>query len=176
VQRTLQDYLLILRERIWYIVWCSVVFSSSLVYTLSQTKITSPPRRCRFSAATRRHAGSAGGRKRHSFAEDLNTQIKILESGTIVSRVAERITGDDLRDFLAPYARPPRYRVCRQRAVQQSQDHPAARTLVVNVAYQHSDRFVAAKVAISSSKNIFTHNTRLRIDDSANAVHDLKGR
>src|SRR5690349_14774927 len=40
VQRTLQDYLLILRERIWYIVVVFlVVFSSSLVYTLSQTKI-----------------------------------------------------------------------------------------------------------------------------------------
>src|SRR5471032_666741 len=40
VQRSLQDYLLILRERIWYIIVVFlVVFSSSLVYTLSQTKI-----------------------------------------------------------------------------------------------------------------------------------------
>ena len=39
-QRTFQDYLLILRERIWYIVVVFlVVFSSSLVYTLSDTKI-----------------------------------------------------------------------------------------------------------------------------------------
>ena len=38
-------------------------------------------------------------------AEDLNTQIKILESATIVQRVAERITGDDLRQFLVPYDR-----------------------------------------------------------------------
>src|SRR5688572_29132579 len=39
-QRTLQDYLLILRERIWYIVVVFlVVFSSSLVYTLSETKL-----------------------------------------------------------------------------------------------------------------------------------------
>ena len=40
VQRTFQDYLLILRERIWYIVVVFlVVFSSSLVYTLSEPKI-----------------------------------------------------------------------------------------------------------------------------------------
>src|SRR5688500_2904737 len=40
VQRTFQDYLLILRERIWYIVVVFlVVFSSALVYTLSETKI-----------------------------------------------------------------------------------------------------------------------------------------
>ena len=38
--RTLQDYLLILRERIWYIVVVFlVVFSSSLIYTLSETKL-----------------------------------------------------------------------------------------------------------------------------------------
>jgi uncharacterized protein involved in exopolysaccharide biosynthesis len=36
VQRSFQDYLLILRERIWYVVVVFlVVFSSSLVYTLS---------------------------------------------------------------------------------------------------------------------------------------------
>ena len=40
VQRTFQDYLLIVRERIWYIVVVFlVVFSSALVYTLSKPKI-----------------------------------------------------------------------------------------------------------------------------------------
>ena len=40
VQRSLQDYLLILRERIWYIIVVFlVVFSSSLVFTLSSPKI-----------------------------------------------------------------------------------------------------------------------------------------
>ena len=39
-QRSLQDYVLVLRERIWYIVVVFlVVFSSALVYTLSQPKI-----------------------------------------------------------------------------------------------------------------------------------------
>src|SRR5678809_1045182 len=36
-------------------------------------------------------------------AEDLNTQVKIIESTTLVQRVADRIKGDDLRQFLAPY-------------------------------------------------------------------------
>ena len=37
--RTFRDYVLILRERIWYIVVAFlVVFSSSILYTLSQTK------------------------------------------------------------------------------------------------------------------------------------------
>jgi succinoglycan biosynthesis transport protein ExoP len=37
--RTIKDYLLILRERIWFIVVAFlVVFSSAILYTLSQTK------------------------------------------------------------------------------------------------------------------------------------------
>ena len=40
VQRSLTDYLLILRERVWYIVVVFlVVFSSSLVYTLSENRV-----------------------------------------------------------------------------------------------------------------------------------------
>jgi len=40
VHRTFQDYLLILRERSWYIVVVFlVVFSSAVVYTLSETKV-----------------------------------------------------------------------------------------------------------------------------------------
>src|SRR5213075_2844094 len=40
MHRSFQDYLLILRERIWYVVVVFlVVFSSAIVYTLSETKI-----------------------------------------------------------------------------------------------------------------------------------------
>jgi len=40
MHRSFQDYLLILRERIWYvIVVFLVVFSSALVFTMGQTKI-----------------------------------------------------------------------------------------------------------------------------------------
>src|SRR5665213_238468 len=40
VQRTLQDYVLILRERIWYIVVAFlVVFAAARIYTYTQTPI-----------------------------------------------------------------------------------------------------------------------------------------
>src|SRR3954463_5648032 len=105
VQRSFQDYLLILRERIWYVVVVFlVVFSSALVYTLSQTKVYQ-------SAATvqilRRDTSPMKGVESSveeiRSAEDLNTQIKIIESNAIIARVASRITGDELRTFLAPY-------------------------------------------------------------------------
>src|SRR4051812_13808165 len=105
VQRSFQDYLLILRERIWYVVVVFlVVFSSSLVYTLSQTKIY------RSSATVQIFRRDPNVIQMQQVmdndirsAEDLNTQIKVLESASIIRKVAERITGDDQRLFLAPY-------------------------------------------------------------------------
>lgn len=178
VQRTFQDYLLILRERIWYIVVVFlVVFSSSLVYTLSRTKIYQ---------ATARIQLLRGDPKIMQVqqvvendirsAEDLNTQLKVLESSAIVQQVAERITGDDLRLFLAPYERTSadigfiggvlgnNRKVTLQRA-----------TLIVDISYQHPDPSVAAKVANLFAAEYFHHNTRLRIDDTTNAVNELKG-
>lgn len=35
-------------------------------------------------------------------AEDLNTQVKILESAAIIQKVAERLAGDDLRRLWRP--------------------------------------------------------------------------
>src|SRR3954466_11010299 len=81
-QRTLQDYLLILRERIWYIVVVFlVVFSSSLVYTLSETKVyqsTATVQILRRDTSPMKGVESSVEEIRT--AEDLNTQIKIIES------------------------------------------------------------------------------------------------
>lgn len=178
VQRTFEDYLLILRERIWYIVVVFlVVFSSSLVYTLSQTKIyrsvariqllRGDPKIMQVQQVVENDIRSA---------EDLNTQLKVLESGTIVQRVAERITGDDLRAFLAPYDRTSADTAFIAGKLQRDRKVALQRaTLIVDVAYQHPDRFVAAKVANLFVDEYFHHNTRLRIDDSTNAVAELKG-
>ncbi len=176
VQRTLQDYLLILRERIWYIVVVFlVVFSSSLVYTLSQTKIYQSTATIQIlrSDPTVVQVKQVVDNDIRS-AEDLNTQIKILESATIVQRVAERITGDDLRQFLAPYERTQADTafvadvLFRNRKIVQQRA-----TLMVNISYQHPDRFVASKVANLFVDEYFNYNTRQRINDSQDAGRDL---
>jgi capsular exopolysaccharide synthesis family protein len=178
VQRTLQDYLLILRERIWYIVVVFlVVFSSSLVYTLSDTKIYQ-------SSATvqifRRDANAMqGGQVMDSdirSAEDLNTQIKVIESVSIINRVAERITGDDLRQFLAPW---PEKAGAGTAAVAEiiSKNRkviPQRLTLVVTIAYQHPDRFVAAKVANLFVDEYLKLNQSVRSQYQKKAVDELQ--
>lgn len=167
VQRSLQDYLLILRERIWYVVVVFlVVFSSSLVYTLSQTKIfqsSATVQIFRRETATMAGQNALENLNNISGAEDLNTQIKVIESLSLVKSVAERITGDDLKLFLAPYEKTsadPAFVVdvlSRNRKV-----IPQRLTLVVNIAYQHPDRFVTAKVANLFADEYMNFNARLR--------------
>ena len=178
VQRSFQDYLLILRERIWYIVVVFlVIFSSSLVYTLSDTKIYQ-------SAATvqilRREATPMQGIQQVTdndirSAEDLNTQIKVIESVTIIKRVADRIKGDDLRAFLAPYDKSDTDLTFVAETIAKNRKViPQRLTLVVTVAYQHPDRFVAAKVANLFVEEYLNHNQRLRSSDLTKAVDDLQ--
>ncbi|MBI5769856.1 MAG: polysaccharide biosynthesis tyrosine autokinase [Verrucomicrobia bacterium] len=177
VQRSFQDYLLILRERVWYVVVVFlVVFSSSLVYTLSSPKIYQ-------SAATvqifRRDPNVVQVQQVMDndirSAEDLNTQIKILESVSIVQNVAQRLTGDDLRAFLAPYERTPADTAFVADLLYKNRKVvPQRLTLVVNVTYQHPDRFVAAKVANFFVDEYIDHNKKLRMDDSVKAYENLK--
>ena len=178
VQRTFQDYLLILRERIWYIVVVFlVVFSSSLVYTLSETKIYQ-------SSATvqilRRDTTPMPGVQQVvdndiRSAEDLNTQIKVIESATLIRRVAERLKGEDLKTFMAPYEKEGKDATFLIETISKNRKViPQRLTLVVTVAYQHPDRIMAAKVANLFVEEYLNHNQRLRSADMSRAVDELQ--
>src|SRR2546423_1746847 len=149
VQRTLQDYLLILRERIWYIVVVFlVVFSSSLVYTLSETKIYQSTATVQIFRRdpTLIQATQVVDNDIRS-AEDLNTQVKVLESQRLVQRVADRLKGDELKQFLAPYEKTPADTgaapdiLLRNRKV-----IPQRLTPMVAVAHPHPHSAIAAPV------------------------------
>ncbi|MCC6416526.1 MAG: polysaccharide biosynthesis tyrosine autokinase [Opitutaceae bacterium] len=178
--RTVKDYMLILRERIWYIVVVFlVVFSSVLVYTLSRTKMYESvasvqvfrrdPTVMQVQAVMDNEIRSA---------EDLNTQVKILESAAIIKNVADRLTGDDLRRFMAPYEKGdandpilPTQIIFDNRKVV-----PQRLSLLVQVSYQHPDPVIAAKVANLFIDEYITYNARMRIDEAMKAVEDLHAR
>ncbi len=177
-QRSLQDYVLVLRERIWYIVVVFlVVFSSSMVYTLSQPKIyqsTATVQIFRRDPMIMQVQAVMDNEVRS--AEDLNTQVKILESGVIIQKVADRLRGDDLRQFLAPYLKegaeaPPSVGglLAANRRVS-----PQRLTLILLIQYQHPDPVVAAKVANLFVDEFIAYNARVRIEESMKAVEDLK--
>jgi capsular exopolysaccharide synthesis family protein len=177
-QRGFDDYVLILRERIWYIVLVFlVVFATALVYTLTRTRIYE-------STATvqilRRDPSIMPGQavvdSEIRSAEDLNTQIKILESGNIIQKVAERLTGDDQKQFLAPYEKSGGTAPLSVAEVLADNRKivPQRLTLIILVGYRHPDRFMAAKVANLFVDEFISYNARTRTDESMKAVEDLK--
>ncbi len=177
VQRTFHDYLLILRERIWYVVVVFlVVFSSSLVYTLSEPKIFQSSATVQiFRKDTTIMQGGQVLDTDIRGAEDLNTQIKIIESVSIIQRVASRITGDDLKAFLAPYEKSSADLAFVAETIAKNRKVvPQRLTLVVAIAYQHPDRFVAAKVANLFAEEYMNHNARLRSVSNSKAVEELQ--
>ncbi len=177
-QRSLNDYLLILRERVWYVVVVFlVIFSSSLVYTFSQTKIfessasvqvlRQDPRVMQTEAVV---DSSIRG------TEDLNTLVKVMESSLIIKRVADRITGEDLRQFMAPYEKgrwgdplTPLEVLGYNRTI-----NPLRLSLVVQVSYRHPDPLIAARIANMFVDELIQWNSRVRIDDTIRGVEDLQ--
>ena len=105
-QRSFQDYLMMFRERIWYlIVVFFIIFFGSILYTVKKTKIYT-------AAATvqlLRDDPSALGvdfdmeQNQIRTAEDLNTQISVFQSNSIIQGVEQRIQEEMRERFMAPY-------------------------------------------------------------------------
>lgn len=107
-QRTAKDYILMFRERIWYlIVAFFIIFSGSILYTFNKTKVYT-------AVATMQvlrddpaaiEEGTEMEPNQIRSAEDLNTQISVLNSGSIIKGVQQRLQEDELKRFIAPYLR-----------------------------------------------------------------------
>ncbi len=180
LQRTFQDYLLILRERVWYIIVVFlVVFSSALVYTLSQTKIY----QATVSLKVSRHAqqvipGQPVDPDNQGIltAEELNTLIKEIESALIVKKVAQRLTGDDLRSFMAPYetggANDPSGP--EQILFDNRQVTPQRLSLLLLIQYRHPNPQVAAKVANMFAEEYGNYTANQHVNQIGEADQSLK--
>lgn len=180
MQRSMQDYVLILRERAWYIVLVfTLVFSAATIFTFTRTPLyqsVASVQLLRNGPVVMQVQEVVNNDIRS--AEDLNTQVKVLESFAIVQRVADRLGGEDLKSFLAPYQKSsdtepvsPAGIIFKNRKIV-----PVRLSLVLQVQYTHPDKFIAAKVANLFIDEYIAYNSRQRIEDSMKAVDDLKER
>ena len=104
-QRTFRDYLLILRERMWLVIAVFLtVFLASLIYALTATKQYTSQASIEILArdpvvmkVQEVRATDLRG------PEDLNTEVKILESSALIQKVVERLTTEESKRLLAPY-------------------------------------------------------------------------
>ena len=182
-QRSFKDYLLMFRERIWYlIVTLFIIFSGSILYTFNKTKVytaVSQVQLFRDDASALGAIGQGTEMEQNQIlsAEDLNTQISVMESLSIIKGVEQRLQ-DELRlRFMAPYEDTlslsgpltPLEILAKNRRI-----IPRRMSLMVNFAFSHPDPIVAAEVSNLFAKEFIDYNLKLNIDGSMKAVEDLR--
>jgi capsular exopolysaccharide synthesis family protein len=177
-QRTFRDYVLILRERVWYVVVVFLaVFLASLIYTLTATKLYTSSATIEILArdpvvmkVQEVRASDLHG------PEDLNTEVKILESSSLVQKVAERLTPAESKTLTMPFEKDssgepvvPETVIAKSRKIL-----PARMTRVIQVVFTHPDPEMAARVANLFVEEFINYNVRWRVEESMKAVEDLK--
>jgi polysaccharide biosynthesis transport protein len=178
IQRNLRDYVVILRERIWYILAVFLIlFLAALFYTLKQTKLYTAaasieilPREAVVMQVQEVRDSDLRG------PEDLATQVKIMESGAIVQRVVARLTPEETRSLMAPYLdggnddpiSPGEVLALNRKVV------PMRQTRLLQMVYTHPEPEMAAKMANYFVEEFMQYNTRWRVDESLKAVEELK--
>ena len=177
--RSFKDYFLMFRERIWYlIVAFFIIFSGSILYTFNKTKVytaVAMVQLLRDDPSALQTAEMEPNQIRG--AEDLNTQISVLNSGTIITGVEKRLQDDERERFMAPYTDTlslsgplsPVEILGKNRKVM-----PQRMSLMIGVGYTHPDPIIAARVANLFADEFINYNLTLNIDSSMKAVEDLR--
>jgi len=177
--RGLKDYFFILRERFWWIILTFFVFvTGAAIITIQSTPLflattTVQVLREQETGAQFEEVVDVSVRN----IEDLNTQLKILESGNVIKRVAKRLDGSLQQRFLAPFLNkdanepPPALESILK---EDRKIVPLRLSLMVSIQYEHPDREIAAMVANLFAEEFINHNLSRRMEGSMKAVDTLK--
>lgn len=177
VEKTIQDYMMIVRERIWYIViGFLLVFGAVAIYTFTRVPLYAAYatveifRRAPTVLQTNQSLDSE-----ISSEEDLNTQVNVLESEAIIQGVAAQITGPLRDSFLAPYRERDGSALPVARILHLNRTiEPQRLSYIIAIQYRHPDRTVAATVANLFADEYIAYNEKLRIAQSMEAVDELR--
>ncbi len=178
-QRSFKDYFLMFRERVWYlIVAFFIIFSGSILYTFNKTKVYTAVAMVQLLRDDPSAMASAEMEMNQiRSAEDLNTQISVLNSGAIVLGVERRLQDDERERFMAPYADALSFTgplTPTQMLAENRKIMPQRGTLMIGVGYNHPDPVIAARVANLFADEFINYNLTLNIDGSMKAVEDLR--
>ena len=149
----LSQYLLMVRERMWYVVLSVLVFvTAALIYTVNATPEYQANGRLRVYKFAPNIAGRGAGEEIYAImsTEDFNTSVEVMKSSGIIEAVERRLTASERKAVLEPYQGGNIFTgpltsqevFARQRAVA-----PQRATLVVNVQFTHPDRDLARQLA-----------------------------
>lgn len=179
--RSLKDYLLILRERIWWlVVTVMVVFLAAALYTVNS------PKEYRSTATLEILRERLKPTQFEEFSdsdvrtpEDLNTQVDIMRGVVIAETVDQMLKGAERRRFLAPYQEglDPTLRgevnaleiLFRNRSID-----PQRNSRLVNVSYAHRDPQVAANIANLFAEAFLDFDQSKNVKNSIRAIEELQ--
>ena len=180
--RTLRDYLLILRERVWYvIVTFFVIFTAAVLYALNKTpeyESTATLQVLRGFSPTD-IPGTTNSNDVVTNLEDFNTRVQLMESAGVASAVAERLKPDERQRFMAPFEGGINLGpvpTVDQRLMQRRVVTPVRMSLMIMVTFMHPDKEVAAQIANYFAEEFIASNQRTNADASMKLVEDLQMR
>ncbi|MCX6888275.1 MAG: polysaccharide biosynthesis tyrosine autokinase [Verrucomicrobia bacterium] len=150
----IQNYLLMLRERYWWILLSTLVF---VTLALLNTYNTVPEYRATgrlrvFRLAPTINGGSSAADDNFKIVsnDDFFTAVEAMRSANIIEGVSKRLTATELKSVLEPYQAgnifsgplTPQEVFAKQRGI-----NPQRQTLVINVDFTHPNRDLARQVA-----------------------------
>lgn len=180
-QRSLKDYLLILRERIWYfVVTFFIVFVGTLLYTLNTTEFFYSQAEINLKRAAPDVMKDGSIEDTYIVGpEDFGTQVKVIQTIEMATAVASRFKDEDRERFIAPFRGTIRF----------SQDpnmvellmaflrvESIRSTRIISIGFYHPDPKMAKLAASYYADEYIQYNLRLSIDASMRAVDDLRDR
>ena len=181
-QRTLKDYLFLIRERVWYLVIVFfIIFLGSILYTFNKTKLYTAFSTIELLRDDPTAMATASNLELNEIysPEDLNTQISKLESITIIQGVEKRLQEDEIAKLMAPYKGAISFSgplsafeiLAKYRKI-----IPRRMSLMVNISYTHPNRELAARIANLFGDEYINTMLTQNIDASMKAVEDLRVR
>lgn len=179
-QRTLKDYLFILRERVWYLlIVFFIIFLGSILYTFNKTKLYTASATLELLRDDPSVMASSGNLEFNEIrtAEDLNTHISKLESVSIIQGVEKRLQEDEITKLMAPYKGAfsfsgplsPLEILAKNRKI-----IPRRMSLMVSISFTHPNPDIAARIANLFGDEYINSMLTQNIDASMKAVEDLR--
>lgn len=179
-QRSLKDYVLIFRERVWWlIVAFFIIFSGALLYTFNKTKVYTAVSVVRMLREDPSAMGISVDLAQNQIrsSEDLNTQLSLLQSSKIIKGVERRLSEEQRKKFMQPYEGAFSFSgplTAGEVLGQNRRISPQRMSLMVNVAYTHPDPEVAADIANLFAEEFINYQLTENIDASMVAVEGLR--
>lgn len=181
--RTFRDYMMILRERFWYIiVTFFIIFAGVLLYTFRITPIYTSAASVQILRDSDSPIDGPGSTERSRnnvimSMEDFNTQVKLFESAEIVKAVKSRMKEDELKRFIAPYHNMFTFGI-RKSEEELLMDNrsiiPQRMSLIVTVIFEHPDNNMAARIANLFATEFINYTHQKRVQALMGSIDELR--